>query len=144
MRTKSFLSQLDNDRIVAAIAAAERATSGEIRVCVSRRAPRDALAAARRLFHRLGMARTPHRNAVLLFLAPRAQKFALWGDVAVHEKCGGDFWPALAAQLSPLLKNQQYTDSVLHAVATVGEVLARHFPRQAGDTNALPDAVVED
>ena len=58
MKPKDFISQLDEAILVAAIAEAERQTSGEIRVFLSHRKPDDAVAAAQHAFDRLGMART--------------------------------------------------------------------------------------
>ncbi len=75
-----------------AIAEAEKRTSAEIRVYVSHRSRVDALAFAKRRFHKLKMDCTPMRNAVMIFMAPRTHKFAVVGDVAVHAKCGDDFW----------------------------------------------------
>src|SRR6266480_4441304 len=95
MRTKEFLARLEYDRIVRAIGAAEQKTSGEIRVFVQRGEITDPMAAARAQFEKLGMMRTRERNGVLIFLAPRVQKFAVIGDQGVHEKCGDPFWQAL-------------------------------------------------
>ena len=38
----------------------------------------------------------------------------------------------------------EWTEGVVKGIERVGEVLARHFPRRAGDTNQLPDEVTED
>ena len=82
MRTKEFLGKLEHDRIVEAIRDAESKTSGEIRVFIQRGELRvDPLIAAQKKFDRLGMQKTPHRNAVLIFVAPRA----LSGEVST---CG--------------------------------------------------------
>jgi uncharacterized membrane protein len=142
MKPKEFINHLGDDKIVAAIAEAERKTSGEIRVYVSHRHREDALAAAKARFAKLGMARTRHRNAVLIYFAPLTRKFALWGDVEVHKKCGEEFWREIAAQMAAALKNGRFTEAVVIAVQRVGEVLARHFPREPGDKNELPDGVV--
>src|SRR5207245_11748894 len=92
MRTKEFLNKLEHDRIVQAIREAESKTSGEIRVFVQRgKLDVDPLIAAQKKFHRLGMHKTPERNAVLIFVAPRAHKFAVVGDEANHEKCSEAF-----------------------------------------------------
>jgi uncharacterized membrane protein len=144
MKPKHFIDQLDDARIVAAIAAAEQNTSGEIRVYVSHKQPHDTLAAARARFLALGMHRTRDRNAVLIYLVPRAQHFALWGDAALHEKCGESFWTDLTAAMTPLFKQGDLTQAVEHAVKEVGAALARHFPRRPDDTNELPDNVVRD
>ena len=92
MRTKEFLSKLEHDRIVDAIKDAESKTSGQIRVYIQRgKLKADPLMAGQKKFHRLGMHRTRVRNAVLIFVAPRAHKFAVFGDKAIHEKCGEQF-----------------------------------------------------
>ena len=92
MKTGHFLNAVDHDRIVSAIAAAEKKTSGEIRVFVSRRKTDNALRAAGTCFANLKMSQTPLRNAVLIFIAPVSHQFAVVGDTGVHAKCGDDFW----------------------------------------------------
>ena len=100
MRAQAFLNQLRHDDLVAAIREAERHTSGEIRVFISRKTVDDPVAAAQAAFLRLGMAKTKHRNAVLIFVDPRTRKFAVIGDAGVHEKCGEVFWRDLAIRKS--------------------------------------------
>ncbi|MEI9960475.1 MAG: hypothetical protein WDM76_04875 [Limisphaerales bacterium] len=46
----------------------------------------DSVAVAQKEFIRLGMAKSPERNGVLIFVAPRTHKFAVIGDVGVHAK----------------------------------------------------------
>jgi len=77
MRTKDFVAKLDHERIVRAIAAAEQQTSGEIRVFVQHGEVADAIEAAQGRFEKLGMTATSERNGVLIFVAPRSQKFPL-------------------------------------------------------------------
>ena len=143
MRTKEFLGRLDHDRIVRAIAAAEGKTSGEIRVFVQRGEIADPMAAARTQFAKLGMTRTRERNGVLIFVAPRAQKFAVIGDEGVHEKCGEAFWQQLIEAMQAHFKAENFTDAVVHAIEQTGELLAQHFPRWPNDRNELPNAVEE-
>jgi uncharacterized membrane protein len=144
MNPTEFLRSLEDEKIVAAIAEAERRTSGEIRVWISRKQITDALAAAQRRFRKLRMARTRHRNAVLLYFAPRAQKFAIVGDVAVHEHCGDEFWQKLAVQLARDIHQMPMTDAIIAAIRTVGYLLAAHFPPDPDDTNELPNTVERD
>jgi len=144
MKHKEFLSQLDEAKIVQAIGEAEKKSSGEIRVFVSRRKVEDALATARKEFTRLGMAKTRQRNGVLLFFAPLSQRFAIVGDTGVHEKCGDVFWQEITASMSGLLRKREFTGAVVLAVQKVGELLARHFPHQPDDKNELSDQIVRD
>ena len=144
MRTKEFLSKLDHDRIVKAIRDAESKTSGEIRVFIQRGELNvDPLSAAQKRFHRLGMQRTPERNAVLIFVAPRAHKFAIVGDKAIHEKCGEELWQRLVAQMREHFRKENFTDAILDAIREIGEALAAQFPRRSTSTGGLPDEVAE-
>ena len=148
MNSRHFIQALDHPRITAAIAAAERATSGQIRVFVShRKEVADPVQIARERFLKLGMEKTAQRNAVLVYFAPEARKYAVVGDDGIHAKCQGDeFWKTLVgATMRPLLKEERYTDAIVAAVEQVGQELATFFPRGAGDQiNELPDAVEED
>src|SRR6476619_996042 len=95
----SFFSQLDHDRIVAAIAAAESRSSGEIRVHVTQRQPDDLEARARRRLELLWMTNTAERNGVLFYIAPGLRRFQILGDLGIHAKCGDDFWKEVAAEM---------------------------------------------
>ena len=141
---RHFLSKLDSDRIVAAIAAAEKRSSGEIRVHVTRRNPDNLEERARRRFELLGMTKTAHRNGVLIYIAPNLRRFQILGDTGIHEKCGDDFWKATAAEIETHFRRGAFTEGILHGVAKIGDLLAEHFPREAGDRNQLPDEVTED
>jgi uncharacterized membrane protein len=87
MRTHNFLRNLEHDRIVAAIKEVEAKTSGQIRVFLQRgKFEEDALERAQKKFVQLGMNKTRERNAILILVAPRMQKFAVVGDEGVHQK----------------------------------------------------------
>jgi uncharacterized membrane protein len=144
MRTRHFLNAVDHDRIVSAIANAEERTTGEIYVFVSRHNVADALAAASRCFRKLKMDRTPLRNGVLIFVAPRSDSFAVVGDTGVHAKCGEDFWSEVVELMRPRLQRGEFTDALVHGVEKVGSLLADHFPAASGDTKHPSGGVVEE
>lgn len=142
MHHREFLNHIEHDKLVAAIKDAERRTSGEIRVWISHRETSNALESAGRRFHKLGMHRNAERNAVLVYVSPRSQVFAVIGDKAVHEKCGDAFWTEVAAQLTADLKKGATTEALINAVRKIGDALAVHFPRKHGGENPQPgDAV---
>jgi uncharacterized membrane protein len=141
MKTKSFQQQIDDGQLCVAIREAEQNTSGEIRVFISRFPTTDPLADARREFDRLGMKRTPLRNAVLLYFAPESQQFAIIGDENIHFRCGEAFWKAVAGEMEAELKHGRITAAILAGIQRAGLELARHFPRQAGDRDDLPNTV---
>jgi uncharacterized membrane protein len=140
----SFFSRLDHDRIVAAIAAAESRSSGEIRVHVTQRQPDDLEARARRRFELLGMANTAERNGVLFYIAPGPRRFQILGDLGIHGKCGDDFWKEVAAEMEESFRRGEFTEGILRGVEKVGDVLAAHFPRSTQDRNELPDSIDEE
>lgn len=142
MKTKAFFSQLDHDRMVAAIAEAEKLTSGEIRVYVSHRKVNEVRHAALHHFQKLGMHQTKHRNAVLIFVAPESQNFFVVGDEAVHAKCGEAFWEQVAAEMQEQFRQARFTDGIIHGIHTAGKLLAQHFPRGGADRNELPDSIL--
>jgi len=143
MRTKEFLGKLEHDRIVNAIRDAESKTSGEIRVFIQRgKLHIDPLAAAQKRFHRLGLHKLPEQNAVLIFVAPRAHKFAIVGDRAIHEKCGEELWQRLVERMREHFRGEKFSHALVEAIHEIGDALAAHFPK--GSTSIeLPDQIVE-
>ena len=143
MRTKQFLSKLEHKRIVEAVRAAEANTSGEVRVYIQRgNLKGDPLIAAQRKFHRLGLHRTADRNAVLIYVAPRAHKFAVVGDQAIHEKCGDDLWQQLIERMQQHFRNEKFSDALIEAIQETGKALVAHFPKRSTSTE-LPDETIE-
>ena len=144
MQSQEFLDRLDHKRIVAAIAAAERTTSGEIRVFIQRgEVESDPLLFAEKKFLELGMHKTAERNAILILVAPRAQKFAVVGDEGVHKNCGAEFWQHLVDAMRAHFQREEFTDALVEAIESAGKLLAQHFPRQRDDRNELSDQVIE-
>ena len=134
----------DQMRIVNAIRAAESKTSGEIRVYIQRgKLNADPLISAQKKFRRLRMDKTSERNAVLIFIAPRAHKFAVVGDKGVHEKCGEEFWQQVVDGMREHFQKEKFSRAVVEGIEEVGKLLSTHFPRTAIPFNELPDEIVE-
>ena len=144
MRTKEFLSKLEHDRIVRAIQQTEAKTSGQIRVYIQRgKLNAEPLTAAQKKFHQMGMNKTRERNAVLIFVAPRAHKFAVVGDKAIHEKCGEEFWRCLVDAMRVHLQNEKFSHAIVEAVEEIGKLLGAHIPKTRAARNDLSDEIVE-
>jgi uncharacterized membrane protein len=144
--TRALFSAADLEAIAAAVAAAERETSGEIRVHLERRLPRgvpggDALARATELFTRLGMHATDARNGVLIYLAVDDHKLAIAGDAGVHAQVGDQYWQRIRDTMVERLRRGEARAAVLHAVTEVGVILKTFFPRRPDDRNELSDRV---
>jgi uncharacterized membrane protein len=137
MHQKDFIAQLDQQRIVDAIATAEKMTSGEIRVHIQPRAHGDIREIAERTFERLGMTKTELRNGVLLFIACEEQRFTILGDRGINEKVPAGFWDEIAAKLTIRFKAGEFTDGIVEAIHSAGDELRHDFPRSEADVNEL-------
>jgi uncharacterized membrane protein len=143
MNPEAFLGAVDDERIVAAIRAAESRSRGEIRVHVAEGPVPDARRAAEADFARLGLTGTVERNGVLILVAPESQSCAVVGDRGIDDRCPPGFWSELAEAMAADFRAGRFTDGIVAAVARAGDELARHFPRLSGepDRNELPDSV---
>lgn len=143
-RPTAFLTPEEKRRVETAIAEAERRTSAEIRVVISRRAQGDPLEAARRAFARLRMHETRERNGVIIYLATADRRFAIFGDEGVHRFVGQAGWESIRDGMAERFARGAFGEGLVYAVEQVGKVLAEHFPWREDDVNELPDEVVEE
>ena len=89
------------------------------------------------------MQKTRERNAVLIYVAPRAHKFAVIGDVGVHEKCGDIFWQKLVEEMRAHFQREEFERAIVHGISQAGKLLAAHFPRTGDTINELPDEIAQ-
>lgn len=140
-----IFSKEEESRIVLAIRAAERRTSGEIRVFVEDFCLRDhPVERAAEIFHLYGMFNTKEQNGVLIYLAEKSHQFAIWGDSAIHERVGFQFWDAEKRLLREHLQRDEGADGICLIIEQIGERLREHFPAADGDKNEneLPDEII--
>jgi len=137
-----MLRLIDAARVKRAIADAEKMTSGEIAVSVSRLFWGSVEKAAQKAFVRLRITETRRHNGVLIFVVPARRRFAVLGDSGIHDKVGQEFWERVAAQLSDHFRNGDFTEGLVRAIEGIGRQLAEHFPYDAAtDEDELPDDV---
>lgn len=132
----------EEQRIVAAIEATERVTSGEVRVHLNDTCSGDPLRDAQKQFQKLGMHRTAERNAILFFIALESHKFAVVGDLGIHAKVGQSFWEGIRDHMVPELKEGRWVGALELGIAEAGRALAEHFPHQGSkDRDELSNEV---
>jgi uncharacterized membrane protein len=141
MTQKEFLAMLDQQRIVDAIAAAEKRTSGEIRVHVQPLARGDIRTVAEKTFERLGMTKTALRNGVLLFIACEEQRFTILGDRGIDENVPAGFWDEIAAKLTIRFQHGELTAGIVEAIESAGRQLGSYFPRATDDVDELANEI---
>jgi uncharacterized membrane protein len=144
---RKFFSKGEQAHIVAAVAAAELQTSGEIRFHVERDVPAgppalgDPYARARQVFGDLGMHATATRNGVLVYMAVRDRKFAVVGDEALHAKVGDGFWTDTIELMKTRFRADDFAGGVCAGIEHIGERLREHFPYRSDDVNELSDEI---
>lgn len=143
-RPTTFLTPDEKARVEDAIAAAERSTSGEIRVVIARSVRGEVLDAARARFARLKMHETRDRSGVLILLAVASRRFAIFGDREVDRLIGQQGWDRVRDGMAERFAAGAFADGLIYAVAQVSEVLSEHFPWREDDVNELSDEVVEE
>jgi uncharacterized membrane protein len=142
MKASAAFSADDRERIRAAVAAAEKQTSGEIRIYIEDTCREDVMDRAAFIFEQLKMQQTDKRNGVLIYLAVSDKKFAVLGDAGIHAIVGQDFWNSVKALLESFFRQEQFTDGLIAGVTEAGKVLSEHFPYSRTDSNELPDDMV--
>jgi uncharacterized membrane protein len=144
---RKFFSADEQLRLREAIAAAEKRTSGEIRLHLERDVPTkapangDAYLRAREVFAGLKMHETADRNGVLVYLATRTRKFAVLGDEKLHERVGDAFWNDIRDLMAAHFREDRFVEGLAEGIALVGERLRENFPHREDDVNELSDEI---
>lgn len=138
----SFFTDADQQRLVAAIRAAERDTSGEIRVHVEQTCPApDPLERAKEVFGTLRMHETAQQNGVLFYLTLDDRKFALIGDRGIDAVVPPGFWDATRDAMREHLRAGRLVDGLVEGIGRAGQHLKAFFPYRDDDRNELSDEV---
>ena len=143
-RAKPFFVSDEQKRIVDAIRAAERATSGEIRLYVESHNPyMNPVDRAHELFFQFKMDKTEHRNGVLLYLAMKDRELALFADEGIYQHTGQGYWDEAVKGMIAEFKAEHLVEGIEACVARIGMTLQQAFPYEAStDRNELPDDII--
>ena len=141
MALADFIPSEGQRRIADAITAAERHTTGEICVHVTPRCRGNVVKRATRTFDRLHLYTTRRRNAVLIFIAYEARKYAILGDTAINDAVPEGFWDGEVEELGRYLKAGRPVDGLCEIIARRGERLSEFFPGERDDENELSNEV---
>jgi uncharacterized membrane protein len=143
-KEKKLLSASQEEQVVNAIRAAEKNTSGEVRVYVESRCRFvDPVDRAIEVFFGLKMNDTDDHNGVLIYVALKDHQLAVYGDEGIHARVGKQYWQNSVKQMLQLFNNKDHVAGICQTVNTIGQTLAKEFPYEANDDkNELPDEIV--
>jgi len=143
-KKKDFFSAEQHQHIVEAVRAAEKETSGEVRVFVESRCRFvDPLDRAAELFFGLKMDQTAERNGVLVYVAIKDRQLAILGDEGIHQKVGNEFWQKEVKKMIVEFNKENFAEGIAKVVLDIGQALKTNFPYKGeSDKNELPDDIV--
>ena len=143
---ETFLSVSDRSAIADAIASAERATSGEIRVKVITRCDSDVHGNIRdqavREFQKEGLCQTRDKTGVLILIVVEEKRLYILADEGINSKVNQKYWDDHATGLQFHFKVGAFARGLSVVIASIGADLAKHFPRSADDINELSNEVI--
>lgn len=139
-----FLTTGEEQQVVEAIREAESRTSGEIRVVITARRALWPERYAWKLFDRLGMRQTKHRNGALIVVFDRRKRFVVLGDAGINEKVDPAFWSRITDTMSQRLRDGQRVEALTATVNALGDVLSTHWPPEVVNPDELPNRIHRD
>ena len=140
-QVEDFLTASEEQEIINAIRAAEKDTSGEIRVHLEKTSEKDALARAKEVFYFLKMDETKQQNGVLFYVAVDDQKFSILGDKGINDAVSDDFWISIKDTIVQHFSTGNYAIGLQLGIEETGKKLKEFFPFQSDDSNELSDEI---
>ena len=138
----AIFNDMEQERIREAVAAAERSTSGEIRICVEKNCKGvSALDRAVIYFQKLGMEKTKLRNGVIIYLAVDDRQFAIIGDAGINKLVPENFWDSTKEAMLSEFKKGELVQGIINGIKLAGDQLKKYFPSVANDVNELSDDI---
>lgn len=141
---KYFITDEEEQLLIAAIREQEARTSAEIRVCVTDRVVFRPKRYAWRVFERHGMRRTRYRNAALIVMMPRVKQIVMIGDSGLDTVVPDDFWERSVSAMVKSMHDHGPLASLIEGLGNLGNVLSEHWPRHNDDENELSDDILRD
>lgn len=138
---EKFFSKEEQNLIVAAISAAEKNTSGEVRVHLESICWGDAMERAKKVFNKLEMHKTQEQNGILIYIATDSRKMAVIGDTGIHKKLGKEYWNSIVQNMVSKFKEGQQAQGLAAAIIDCGNQLKHYFPYASDDKNELNDSI---
>jgi putative membrane protein len=99
--------------------------------------------AARLAFLEHELFATRDRTGILVFVAAFERRVRILADSGIAAKVPQEVWDALAADLAAGIRAGKRAAALCAALERCGALVAEAFPRQADDTDELPNLIVE-
>ena len=100
-------------------------------------------AAAIRLFKAGTEQRTINHTGVLIYLSMNDHRAEIVADTAIAAEVAPEVWGEAMGDMLNEIRKGCIAEGLAAGIRDVGFVLAHHFPKPPGDTNQLPDDLIE-
>ncbi|MBI3902871.1 MAG: TPM domain-containing protein [Nitrosomonadales bacterium] len=137
------------DAIERAIRETEAQHNGQVRFAVEAAlelapllAGQTAQQRALEVFSKLRIWDTEHNNGVLIYLLMADRDVEIVADRGIHVKLGQEVWETVCGEMEEAFRRGEFEAGVLAGIHSVGQHLARHYPREGEAQNELPDKPV--
>ena len=136
-----MFSELEEQRVVRAIANAERGNRGEVQVRVERRCAGDALTRAKALYKLAGLEGTEDDTGVLLYIASESRVSAVYCGAGVHTRSEASFWQGVSDRVAAGYRTGQPVDGICDALGHIGDLLRTLLTGRDAAGNERPDTL---
>lgn len=96
---------------------------------------------AARAFAAHGLARTPDRNGVLIYLSRFEREVVILADEGIDRKVPPASWEALDRQLIEGIRKREAVPALLKVIEQIGRHLEQTFPKTAGDSDSISNEI---
>jgi len=91
------------------------------------------------VFSQLRVWDTEHNNGVLIYLLLADHDVEIVADRGIHGKVGTAGWEVICRRMEAEFRAGRFEAGGLAGIKAVGELLLKHCPNVAGDTDELPN-----
>ncbi len=130
MNPEELFREEDKLAIQSAIDSAEASAVGIIRLHVEKTAGRDIMKRLRDVFNSYGMRDSTFNNNVLIYVAVRDKKVAVFADDGFVSAVNDTFLQDTAEGIAEGFKLGEYGNAVVGAVRSIAAEMSRHFPKE--------------
>jgi len=85
---------------------------------------------------------TRDRTGILIFVSLLEHRVNILADAGINKKVSKNTWDDIVTQLILDIKKKRVEQGLCQAITTCGEILAKHFPIKADDTNELSNKLI--
>lgn len=136
-----MFSELEEQRVVRAIANAERGNRGEVQVRMEKRCPGDPLVRAKALYKLAGLEGTEDDTGVLLYIASESRVSAVYCGAGVHARSEASFWQGVSDRVAAGYRSGKPVDGICDALGHIGDLLRTLLPGRDDAGNERPDTL---